>query len=85
MLILHTSKIQSVILSIFSHPDFTVGFGISACADHQISRTRRVADFTAGREFHKVTLPRRTFCNFDKIIVLYMEMTVNKNPLLIKR
>ena len=85
MLILHTPKIRSVLLSIFSHPDFTVGFGISACTDHQISRTRRVADYTAGREFRKVPLPRRTFCNFDKNIVLYMVLAVNKNPLLIKR
>ena len=31
---------------IFSHPDYTVGIGISPI------RPRRLADFTAGRELH---------------------------------
>ena len=44
----------------FSHPDFTVGFGISPNQP-----PKRVADYTAGREFRfpriSITLPRRNF------------------------
>ena len=44
----------------FSHPDFTVGSGISPDQP-----PKRVADYTAGREFRfpriSITLPRRNF------------------------
>ena len=44
----------------FSHPDYTVGFGISPNQP-----PKRVADYTAGREFQSeaalITLPRRNF------------------------
>jgi hypothetical protein len=44
------------ILLLFSHPDFTVGFGISPNQSSMILKLSlhhlRVADYTAGREFH---------------------------------
>ena len=44
----------------FSHPDFTVGSGISPDQP-----PKRVADYTAGREFRfpriSITMPRRNF------------------------
>jgi len=36
---------------IFSHPDFTVGQGISPCRHYALSIM--FADFTAGTEFHR--------------------------------
>ena len=54
----------------FSHPDYTVGFGISPNQP-----PKRVADYTAGREFQSeaalITLPRRNFLFMQSIITLY--------------
>ena len=53
---------------IFSHPDCTVGSGISP--DH----TSRLAGFTAGRESHpalKISFPNHnTLCTICKVVVL---------------
>ena len=58
----HVQKNQPIYIfcAFFSHPDFTVGFGISPNQP-----PKRVADYTAGREFRfpriSITLPRRNF------------------------
>lgn len=55
---------------IFSHPDYTVGFGISP--NHAL----RLAGFTAGREFHPAL---KIFYSFYLLTISQGDMPVNKN------
>jgi hypothetical protein len=72
-------------LNIFSHPDFTVGFGISDFSDHQISRICGSRTLPPVGNSFVVTLPRRTFyillkVSYNSIAYLSTEIILVDKP-----
>ena len=55
---------------VFSHPDYTVGFGITPNQP-----PKRVADYTAGRESHPA--PKNLFICFSRLKLSQITMDVN--------
>jgi len=59
--------------ALFSHPDFTVGIGISP-----IRQPKLLADYTAGREFHPA--PKIAFFNMNFYNFIIQECSCFFNP-----
>ena len=60
---------------VFSHPDFTVGTGISPV--QPLIRDKRVMDFTIGRDLHPTP---KTFRFYSIINIVYVKEFVNALP-----
>lgn len=48
----------------FSHPDFTVGSGISPDLPHNVARGLSLIGITAGQEFHLAPKAHKPLCGF---------------------